>query len=155
MGDINNKIYIRGSVTRGREITDIFTNQFKCNNPMEYRCGDADGVYFINHKNELDYAGVGSPLYHVLVNSDWKELKLREPRKTRKYILTVQEGETDCNTCQFAEYCGDERKSKCRVSEALSSFNGIKLDGSTMSITDFTDSKTPPTPECLWPKPWH
>lgn len=156
MGDTNTKkIYIRGSVGRGGEITDILTKQFKCENPMGYRCGDADCLYFINHRNELDYASSDSALYHVLVNSDWEEIKLRAPKKTRKYILTVQEGTYSCDDCQFAKYCNDERKSKCKVSETLSSFSGIQLNGSTMTITDFTDSKEPPSPECLWPRPWY
>lgn len=149
------KIYIKGAVGRGNEITDIFTKQFKCENPMGYKCGDTDSIYFINHRNELDHASSDSALYHILVNSDWEEMKLRTPKKTRKYIVTVQEGECGCDNCQFTKYCDNGRKSKCKVSETLSSFSGIQLNGSTMTITDYTDSKEPPNPECLWPQPWY
>lgn len=145
------KVYVRGSVCRHNELVGLL-KQFGAKNCFGCRCGDPSSLYFINEQGEIDYALEGSKEYFILLNSDWKELKLKEPRKTRYFLVTVKEGENDCSDCNLKDHCDDKLKSKCNLCNLLSSLSGCKnLDGSTAVVTDFTDNPRPPVADKYWP----
>lgn len=154
MGENVIKVYIRGSVTRHNEITSLL-RQLGATNYIEYKCSDPNSLYFINEKNEIDFVTEGSTGYHILINSGWEELKLREPKKNRIFMVKVTEGEQECENCTIKSYCSDERKRKCNFSKTFSDFIGTKLNGSSIEVIDYTDKISPPEDETYWPKGWN
>ena len=152
MSDTNiAKVYVRGSVSRHNELVGLL-KQFGAKDFYGCRCGDPNSLYYINERGEIDYALEGSKEYYILLNSGWEELKLKEPRKTRYFLVTVKEGEKECSTCTLKNNCNDELKTKCDLCDLLPTLSGCKsLDGSTATVTDFTDNQRPPVADKYWP----
>lgn len=152
MSDTNiAKVYVRGSVSRHNELVGLL-KQFGAKDFYGCRCGDPNSLYYINERGEIDYALEGSKEYYILLNSGWEELKLKEPRKTRYFLVTVKEGEKECSTCTLKNNCNNELKTKCDLCDLLPTLSGCKsLDGSTATVTDFTDNPRPPVADKYWP----
>ncbi len=144
------KLYVRGSICQSSEIIRMF-RKLGANNIMNYNCADPKCLYFINNKNEIDFFLEGSSGYHILINSDWEEVKPRETKKTRKFLISVKEGTQDCDNCSIKNYCGDKHKATCEITKSISNFSSLELDGSTANIIDCTELKKPPTSDIYWP----
>lgn len=128
------KVYIHGAVCRGQDIERLF-EKVGVRNPLEYKFGDPADIYFVNQKGEIAVAEYGSDLHYVIESSvDWKELKLRQPKKERQFLITIKEGSSSCNGCSVLNKCTETQKAKCQIAKGLKTvigdndFTGLALD---------------------------
>ena len=128
------KVYIHGAVGRQKDIEKLF-NQVGISNPLELKFGDPYTIYFVNQKGEISMTVHGTDLYYVIENSsDWVELKLKQPKKEHKFLITVKEGSSSCDGCAALNRCTEKQKAKCQIAKSLeiliddSSFIGKNLD---------------------------
>lgn len=131
------KVYIHGIIGRQHDIEALFS-KLGVENPMEYKFGTPDMIYYVNKDNLIMTASIDSDLYYVITNSnDWKELKIRPPRKERNFIVTVMEGSNTCDGCEAYNKCTELQKSKCRFAKELNNLtNGNILSGKGLSIKE-------------------
>lgn len=135
------KVYIHGAIGRAKDIERLF-EQVGVKNTLEYKFGNPDEIYFANKHWEISIAEHGSDLYYVIESSDdWKELKLKQPKKERKFLLTVKEGSSSCNGCPVFNKCTELQKNKCQIAKGLktiigdSDFTGKALEIKEVSTT--------------------
>lgn len=127
------KVYIHGAIGRQKDIEKLF-NQVGISNPLELKFGDPYTIYFVNQKGEISMTVPGTDLYYVIENSsDWVELKLKQPRKERKFLITIKEGSSSCNGCPVLNKCTEKQQAQCQIAKSLemliddSSFSGKSL----------------------------
>lgn len=128
------KVYAHGAICRGKEIENLF-KQVGISNPLEYKFGDPSTIYFVNKKGEICIANYDSDLYYVIESSDdWQELKLKQPKKERKFLITVKEGSSSCDGCSILNKCTENQKAKCQIARGLKTligdndFTGLALE---------------------------
>lgn len=128
------KVYIHGAVCRGQDIERLF-EKVGVRNPLEYKFGNPADIYFVNQKGEIAVAEYGSDLHYVIETSDdWHELKLKQPKKEHKFLITVKEGSSSCDGCAALNRCTEKQKAKCQIAKSLemliddSNFSGKNLD---------------------------
>lgn len=113
------KVYIHGAVCRAKDIEKLF-DKVGAKNPLEYKFGDPADIYFVNQKGEIAVAEYGSDLHYVIETSDdWHELKLRQPKKERKFLITIKEGSSSCDGCSILNKCTETQKAKCQIAKGL------------------------------------
>ena len=134
MAEKTPKVYIHGAINRAKDIEKLF-EQVGVRNTLEYKFGNPDDIYFANKNGEISIAEYGSDLFYVIESSDdWKELRLKVPKKERQFLLTVKEGSSSCDGCPVYKKCTDSQKAKCQIARGLktligdSDFTGKILD---------------------------
>lgn len=132
------KYYIRACVGRGGDVINELVKRGAVNTHAYGGEGDGTMIYYINNKNEIALTNENEEIGYILLNSGWTELKLRKPRKTRKFMVTVTEGRTRCSTCPLLKTCDDEQVTKCSLSKEISDLFEIdrSLDGRTIEIEE-------------------
>lgn len=70
----NKKVFIRGRKGRGSEVIDILS-RLGATNAYKVSCEDENSIYFINHKNTISCALVGSEVAFILMDN-FKEIEL-------------------------------------------------------------------------------
>ena len=131
------KVYIHGAIGRQREIDNLFKT-LNANNPVEYKFNDPSFIYFINKENNISIAEKGSDLYDIIENSnEWKELKLKHPKKERKFIVTVRDGSNSCDGCEVYGKCTEQQKTKCQLARLLGSLmEGVEVSGKKLEVSE-------------------
>ena len=130
------KYYIKGAVGRGAEVIHELVCRggknlynFQANNPHEILYIDKDGV--------IQYTDMDSDLAYVLQTSGWTEIKLKKKhKKVRTFVITVTEGKTVCNGCEFSKTCNDERMNKCDLAISLGELMGEQMNGRKLAIKE-------------------
>ena len=131
------KVYIHGSIDRTKDIEDLF-KKLGVDNPLEYKFGDPWMIYYVNQNNEIAFTEPGTDLYYVITNSnEWTEMKVKAPRKTRKFLITVKEGSSSCDGCHIKGKCTSNQKAKCQIATSLSELTEYKeLSGKVLEIQE-------------------
>ena len=134
------KVYIHGTIGRTQEIEQLF-KKLGAENPLEYKFGDPWLIYYVNQNNEIAFTEPGTDLYYVITNSnDWTEMKLKAPRKTRKFLITVKEGFNTCDACDIKGKCTNRQKAKCQIAASLSELTEYKeLTGKVLEIEEVSN----------------
>ena len=130
------RYYIRGTVGRGKEAIHELecrggknVNNLQGNSPNEFLYIDREGV--------IQYTDIDSDLAYVLQTSGWTELKLKNPKRVRQFLITVTEGKTVCNGCEFSRTCNEERMNKCDLAISLGELTGEPMNGRKLTIQEF------------------
>lgn len=144
----NAKIYTHGAIGRGLEISDIF-QMHGAKNPMAYKFGDPDAIYYINQLNNVEMALPGSDIYYILTNSDdWAEINLKHSKKVRKFHIMIKEGSSNCSECRLYSKKSDCDRSLCELAKSLQNIADCgELAGHTLYIEDLSFEKPLPQNE--------
>ena len=147
MTDKPPKVYIHGAVCRGQEIEKLF-EQVGVKNPLGYKFNNPAEIYFVDKKGQIAVAEPDSDLYFVIESSDdWKELKLKQPKKERKFLITVKEGSSSCDGCAALNRCTEKQKAKCQLVRHLNNlFEDKEMSGKNLDIVELDISFEPVTP---------
>ena len=95
------------------------------NNPNE--------IYYIDGQNNIKSTDINSDLAYILRNSDWNELKVKEQKKNRYFLIRVMEGVPECD--QRCEKC--QSVHKCSLAGALKeTVGGRKMNGQDLKIKE-------------------
>lgn len=137
--DFPPKVYVHGAIGKGKEIGELF-EEYGAKNPYYYKFCDPYAIYYINKNNEIKFTTPESDIYYVITNSNWKELKPKQPKRIRTYILTVKEGASTCNGCEFYNNCPSDQKSKCEAGKQLQEILDLpEMAWKTIKFEDVTD----------------
>lgn len=141
------KVYIHGRVGREKDIEKLFES-VGVKNTFNYKFGNPAEIYFVDKNGNISIAEPDSDLHYVIENSgDWRELKLKEPKKERKFIVTVREGSSSCDGCSVYNKCSDEQRSKCQLAKHLNDiFQGSEMTGKCLDIVEIDTTFKPVTP---------
>lgn len=132
------KCYIRSSVGRGFDVI----KELEKRGGRNVNCYKGDGgkyfIYYINQKGEIAWTTEDTEIGYILLNSGWTEIKLKQPKKTRRFVITVTEGRARCGSCPMAKECDETQKTKCVLAKELSELFNIdrNLDGRTAEIKE-------------------
>lgn len=134
------KVYIHGTIGRTQEIEQLF-KKLGVENPLEYKFGDPWLIYYVNQNNEIAFTEPGTDLYYVITNSsDWTEMKLKQPKKTHKFLITIKDGSGSCDGCELLNKCSDTQKTRCQLASCISELTDYKeLTGKVLEIKELTD----------------
>ena len=137
MAKKNLKVYTHGAVGRGKEVEKLF-KKLGVKNPLDYKFGDPWLIYYVNQNNEIAFTEPGSDIYYVITTSnDWTEMKLKQPKKERKFLITVKEGSSSCDGCSIYGKCTDTQKAKCQIAASLSKLmDDNEFTGKVMDIEE-------------------
>ena len=141
------KVYIHGTVSRPKDIERLF-EKLGVANPLEYKFGDPWLIYYVNQNNEIAFTEPGTDLYYAITNSsDWTEMKLKQPKKERKFIVTVREGSSSCDGCSVYNKCSEEQKTKCQLAKYLNDIlQGSEMSGKCLDIVELDNNFKPVSP---------
>lgn len=141
------KVYAYGAVGRGKDIEKLF-EQVGIKNTLGHKFGNSSEIYFVDQKGQISIAEVGSDLYYIIESSDdWKELKLKQPKKERKFLITVKEGSSSCDGCAALNKCTEIQKAKCQLVRHLNNlFEDKEMSGKCLDIVEVDTSVEPITP---------
>jgi len=143
------KVYTHGAIGRSADIAELF-KPYSPSNPYNYQFGDPSSIYYIDKHNVIKHVTPESDLYDIITNSDWTELKIKQSKRTRKYIITVKEGSPSCDGCEFGLKCSNEQRLKCEAGKKIAElFNLPDLAWKTAQLEDVTDFKPLPTDSLL------
>jgi hypothetical protein len=130
------KVYAYGSIGRSNDIKKMF-EKVGAKNPLEYKFGNPGEIYFVNKNGEISIAKHDSELFYVIESSnDWVELKLRQPKKERKFVITIKEGSSSCNGCPIFNKCSEGQKAKCQIAKGLKTLIGEDFTGKLLDIKE-------------------
>lgn len=134
------KVYAFGSIGRGSEISDLF-RLHGAKNPMDYKFGDPYSIYFVDRNNQISMIQQDSDLFYVITNSsDWVRLEPKKSKHVRKFLITIKEGSSNCNGCEFGNNCTQTQKDKCELGKCLRQVIGCPdLSGKTINIEDLSN----------------
>ena len=134
------KVYTYGVIGRRKDIETAFA-KYGVSNPCEYKFGDPGIIYFINKHNEIMTATPDSEIFYIITNSqDWKPIKLKRPKKKRKFLVSINEGSSSCNGCALHSKCNDDLKKKCDFAKILSELMECQsLSGKTLEVEEVLD----------------
>lgn len=134
------KVYIHGAISRTKDIEKLF-EKLGVTNPMEYKFGNPLLIYYVNQNNEIAFTEPGTDLYYVITNSsDWIEMKLKQPKKTHKFLITIKDGSGSCDGCELLNKCSDTQKAKCQLASCISELTDYKeLTGKVLEINELAD----------------
>jgi hypothetical protein len=133
--------YIRASVGRGREVI-IELEKRGGRNLNAYRGeGDKTTLYYIGRENIIQVTHDFEEIGYVLVNSGWTELKLKEPKRERLFVISVKEGNDHCKKCHLYGKCDDTQEKKCEIASLLKTDK--ELDGKTLAIKEIDPEDVP------------
>lgn len=134
------KVYIHGTVSSPKDVERLF-EKLGVANPMEYKFSDPWLIYYVNQNNEIAFTEPGTDLYYVITNSsDWTEMKLKQPKKTHKFIITIKDGSGSCDGCGLLNKCSDTQKTRCQLASCISELTDYKeLTGKTLEIKELVD----------------
>ena len=133
--------YIRANVGRGREVITELEKRGGVNRNFYRGEGDLTTIYYIGKNNLIECTTEDTDIGYVIVNSGWTELKLKEPKKERMYVISVKEGNCKCKTCQLHGKCDDTQERKCELATLL---KGDKpLDGKTLAVIEVDPEEIP------------
>ena len=133
--------YIRASVGRGREAI-IELEKRGGRNLNAYRGeGDKTTLYYIGRENIIQVTHDFEEIGYILVNSGWTELKLKEPKKERIFIISVKEGNNSCKKCPIYGKCEDPQEWRCELAALLKSDK--PLDGKTLEMIEVKPDDIP------------
>jgi hypothetical protein len=132
------KCYIKSHI--GREY-DVIKELEKRGGKNVYHFKGGGGpnfIYYINHKGEIAWTTEETEIGYILLNSGWTEIKLKQPKKTRRFVITVTEGRARCGSCPMAKECDETQKTKCVLAKELSELFNVdrNLDGRTAKIKE-------------------
>ena len=136
------KVYMHGYVGRDKDIEKVF-KKLGVKNPMAYHFSDPATLYYVNQNNEIAITSKDTDIYYVITtSSDWTEMKLKEPKKTRRFVVTVREGSSSCDGCALVGKCTDIQKSKCELARQLNNIlDGTELSGKVLEVIE-VDNKS-------------
>lgn len=129
------KYYIKGSVGRGAEVV----HELECRggrNPNNYQGNSPNELLYIDKNGIIQYTDIDSDLAYVLQTSGWNELKLKKAKKVRNFLITVTEGKTVCNGCEFSKCCNEDRMNKCDLAISLGELMGEPMNGRKLTIRE-------------------
>lgn len=133
--------YIRASVGRGRELI-IELEKRGGRNLNAYRGeGDKSMIYYIGKDNIIEWTHDDSEIGYIILNSGWTELKLKEPKKERIFIISVKEGNDSCEKCPLYGKCEDPQEWRCELAALLKSDK--PLDGKTLEMIEVKPDDIP------------
>ena len=133
--------YIRASAGRGREtITELERRGGKNLNAYMGE-GDKTMIYYIGKDNVIEWTNDDSEIGYIILNSGWTELKLKEPKKERIFIISVKEGNDSCEKCPLYGKCEDPQEWRCELAALLKSDK--PLDGKTLEIIEVKPDDIP------------
>lgn len=133
--------YIRGSIGRGREVIAELEKRGGRNVYDYGGNGDRATIYYINKDGFISTTTEDTEIGYLIVNSGWKELKLKEPKKERVYIISVKEGNDNCKKCPILEKCEDGQEWKCELAALLKTDKS--LDGKTLTVVEMDPNEIP------------
>ena len=141
------KVYAHGAICRSKDIEKLF-EKVGVKNPLEYKFGNPREIYYVNQKGQISIAEPDSDLYYVIETSDdWKELKLKQPKKERKFLITVKEGSSSCDGCAALNKCTESQKAKCQLVKHLNDiFQDKEMCGKCLEIVEVDTTFEPVTP---------
>ena len=136
------KVYAHGYVGRDKDVEQLF-KKLGVKNPMAYHFNDPATLYYVNQNNEIAITTKDTDIYYVITtSSDWTEMKLKEPKKTHRFLITVREGSNSCDGCPVFGNCTNIQKSKCELAKYLNNIvGGIELSGKVLEVTE-VDNKS-------------
>lgn len=130
------KYYIKGAVGRGVEVI----HELECRggkNPYNYHAGNPNEILYIDKNSIIQFTDIDSDLAYVLQTSDWTEIKLKKKaKKVRQFLITVTEGKTICNGCEFSKTCDEEKMNKCDLAISLGELMGEQMNGRKLTIKE-------------------
>lgn len=133
--------FIRASVGRGRE-TIIELEKRGGKNINSYKGGgDKTMLYYIGKDNVIQWTTEDTEIGYIITHSGWTEVKLKEPKKERMFLIYVKEGNGKCKHCTQYGKCGDEQEKKCEIA-SLISFDK-PLDGKTLAMVEVDPEDIP------------
>lgn len=133
--------YIHASVGRGREVITELEKHGGVNRNCYKGEGDKTMLYYIGRDNTIEWTTEETDIGYVIVNSGWTEIKLKEPKKERMYVISVKEGCSKCNGCQLHGKCNDDMEKKCELAALLKTDKA--LDGKTLAVVEVDPEEIP------------
>ena len=124
-------VYAYGRVVGGRDVMNALI-EHGGKNVHGYGGNDPGAMYYINDNEEIVSVLKDSNIGYILRNSGWDELKIKERKRTRKFMLTLKEGNNEFQSNEINE------KQKRELADLLRGLlNEEKaFDGNTLEIIE-------------------
>lgn len=104
------------------------------------QANNTNQLYYIGPGNAILSADIDSEAGFILQNSGWQEIRLKEPRKDRYFLIRIPEGVPECD--KNCDKC--QHKHKCELGQALHSvMGGRKVNGPDLKIKELSHSDLP------------
>jgi len=135
------KVYTHGVIGQGEQITKAF-EKLGVDNPTHYKFNDPWVLYYADRNSHVAMVEPNTDLYYSIVSSnEWKELKIKQPKKTHSFLITVREGASSCEGCHAANKCSPEQKCKCQLAALLNELTKCnELTGKILEIKEINTS---------------
>jgi hypothetical protein len=133
--------YIRADVGRGRDVITELEKRGGKNLNLYKGNGDNSTIYYIDRNGTIQLTHEDEELGYVLVNGGWTEVKLKQPKKERMFVISVREGNDHCKKCHLYEKCDDAQEKKCELASLLKIDK--QLDGKTLSVIEVDPDDIP------------